>query len=177
MRRVLCITAGVALLGALGACSPDNDELIQWMEPQHKEVRPNVPPVYPPKKFDPQAYVGVSGVEPFGQQKLVAQSAEPSQHSSALLSAAKNHVPEELESYPLDSMSMVGSLRQGGKTHALLLVEGKLRDVTVGNHIGQNYGEIKSISDSEVTVVETVQDATGEWVQRTSTLQMQEKAR
>jgi type IV pilus assembly protein PilP len=74
-------------------------------------------------------------------------------------------------------MTMVGSLRQGGKTHALLLVDGKLRDVTVGNHLGQNYGVIKSISENEITLVETVQDATGEWVQRTSTLQLQEKAR
>jgi type IV pilus assembly protein PilP len=177
MKRVLSLVAGVGLLTALGACSPDNDELIQWMEQQHKEVKPNVPPVYPPKKFDPQPYLGAAGVEPFGQQKLVAQVSMPTERSSAVLAAAKNHVPEELESYPLDSMTMVGSLRQGGKTHALLLVDGKLRDVTVGNHLGQNYGVIKSISENEITLVETVQDATGEWVQRTSTLQLQEKAR
>jgi type IV pilus assembly protein PilP len=177
MKRLICATAGAAMLAALGACTPDNDELIHWMEQQHKEVRPSVPPVYPPKKFDPQAYVGAAGVEPFGQQKLVSTVAAPSSRSSTLLSAAKSHAPEELESYPLDSMTMVGTLRQGGKVHALVMVDNRLHDVTVGNHIGQNFGEIKSISESEIKLSETVQDATGEWVERTTTLQIQEKAR
>ena len=38
----------------------------------------------------------------------------------------------------------------------------------------QNPGEI---TETELTLNETVQDATGEWIERTSTLQLQEKAR
>jgi len=38
MNRLLCITTAALMLSALGACSPDNDELIQWMEQQHKEI-------------------------------------------------------------------------------------------------------------------------------------------
>jgi type IV pilus assembly protein PilP len=177
MNRLLCITAGVLMLSALGACSGDNEELTQWMEQQHKEVRPSVPPVFPPKKFDPQAYLGAAGVEPFGAQKLVAAAGMASGRSSAVLAAAKAHTAQELESYPLDSMSMVGTLHQGGKAHALLLVESRLHDVKVGDYLGQNYGKITGISDTEITLSETVQDATGEWIDRTSTLQIQEKAR
>ena len=177
MKRLLCTMGGVLMLSALGACSPDNEELIQWMEQQHKEVRPNVPPVYPPKKFDPQAYIGNAGVEPFGAQKLIAAAGATAARSNAILAAAKSHAPQELESYPLDSMSMVGTLHQGGKSHALLMVESRLHDVKVGDYIGQNYGHITGISDTEITLTETVQDATGEWIDRTSTLQIQEKAR
>jgi type IV pilus assembly protein PilP len=177
VKRLLCITAGALVLSALGACSPDNDELIQWMEQQHKEVRPNVPPVYPPKKFDPQAYLGTAGVEPFGSQKLIAAAGVSSGRSNAVLAAAKSHAAQELESYPLDSMTMVGTLHQGGKSHALLMVENRLHDVKVGDWIGQNYGQITAISDTEITLRETVQDATGEWIERASTLQIQEKAR
>ena len=97
--------------------------------------------------------------------------------SSALLASAKAHATQELESYPLDSMTMVGSLQQGGKAHALLMVESRLHDVKVGDWIGQNYGQITSITDSQITLRETVQDPTGEWIERTSTLQIQEKAR
>ena len=71
MNRLLCITTAALMLSALGACTADNDELIQWMEQQHKEIKPNIAPIFPPKKFDPQAYLGVTGVEPFGTQKLV----------------------------------------------------------------------------------------------------------
>ncbi len=177
MKRLLCIATGALLLSALGACAPDNEELTQWMEQQHKEVRPSVAPVYPPKKFDPQAYLGATGVEPFGAQKLIAASGAAAGRSNAVLAAAKAHTAQELESYPLDSMTMVGTLHQGGKSHALLMVDNRLHDVKVGDYIGQNYGRITGISDTEITLNETVQDATGEWIDRTSTLQIQEKAR
>jgi len=177
MNRLICITAGALMLSALGACTADNDELIQWMEQQHKEIKPNIAPIYPPKKFDPQAYLGATGVEPFGAQKLVPVGTPASTQSSALLTSAKAHAAQELESYPLDSMSMVGSMVQGGKAHGLIMVDNRLHDVKVGDWIGQNYGQITAITDSQITLRETVQDPTGEWIERTSTLQMQEKAR
>ena len=177
MNRLLCITAGALLLSGLGACTADNDELIQWMEQQHKELKPNIAPIYPPKKFDPQPYLGVTGVEPFGTQKLIPVGGGSNGKGGALLAAAKAHATQELESYPLDSMSMVGSLQQGGKAHALLMVENRLHDVKVGDWIGQNYGQITAITDTQISLRETVQDPTGEWIERTSTLQLQEKAR
>jgi type IV pilus assembly protein PilP len=177
MNRLLCITAAAVLLSTLSACAPDNEEIVQWMEQQHKEVKPNVPPVFPPKKFDPQAYLGATGVEPFSAQKLIPAGTPNAGHSNAVLAAAKAHATQELESYPLDSMTMVGSLQQGGKTHALLMVESRLHDVKVGDWIGQNYGQITAITDSQINLRETVQDATGEWIERASTLQLQEKAR
>jgi type IV pilus assembly protein PilP len=177
MNRLICIAAGALMLSSLGACTADNDELIHWMEQQHKEIKPNIAPIFPPKKFDPQAYLGVTGVEPFGTQKLVPIGGPSSSQSSTLLSAAKAHATQELESYPLDSMTMVGSLQQGGKAHALIMVESRLHDVKVGDWIGQNYGQITAITDSQITLRETVQDPTGEWIERTSTLQIQEKAR
>ena len=177
MNHLLFITAGALLLSGLGACTADNDELIQWMEQQHKEIKPNIAPIYPPKKFDPQPYLGVTGVEPFGTQKLIPVGGGSNGKGGALLAAAKAHATQELESYPLDSMSMVGSLQQGGKAHALLMVENRLHDVKVGDWIGQNYGQITAITDTQISLRETVQDPTGEWIERTSTLQLQEKAR
>jgi type IV pilus assembly protein PilP len=177
MKRLFCIMAAGTLLSALGACSGDGDELDAWMQEQHRLVKPNVAPVFPPKKFDPQAYLGSTGVEPFGSQKLVPASNQSPGHSGAVLAAAKAHPTQEMESYPLDSMSMVGTLQQGGRAHALLLVDNRLHDVKVGDWIGQNYGQITKITDTEITLRETVQDATGEWIERTSTLQIQEKAR
>ena len=175
MKRLLGLTAAAGLLAALAGCNADTDELVQWMEQQHKEVRPSVPPVYPPKKFDPQAYLGMNGVEPFGSQKLVPAGGS-SQASSAMLKA-RAHDPQELESYPLDSMAMVGTLIQGGHTVALLMVDNRLHNVKVGDWIGQNSGKIIKITEKEITVNEIVQDAVGETVERNSTLQLQEKAR
>ena len=177
MKRVLALGAAASVLLALAACSNDNEELLAWMQDEHKAVKPDVPPVYPPKKFDPQPYAGAAGVDPFGSQKLVAATGSSSHESSALLARAQNHKAEPLEAFPLDAMTMVGSMVQGGRAVALLNVENRIENVHVGEYIGQNYGLITKISESEVTLRETVQDATGEWIERTSTLQLQEKAR
>jgi type IV pilus assembly protein PilP len=177
MKHVVSLLAGVAMLAGLAGCAPDNEELVQWMEQEHRAVKPNVAPVYPPKKFDPQAYAGNEGIDPFGSQKLIASVGTSAKPSSALLAAAQAHRPEPLEAFPLDSMTMVGAMIQSGRAHALLRVDNLLHDVKVGDWIGQNYGRITKITEQEVTLDETVQDATGEWIERTSTLQLQEKAR
>jgi len=121
--------------------------------------------------------VALSGVEPFSNQKLTVALKQEARQPNSLLAAELNRRKEPLEAYPLDSMSMVGTLHQGGKSHALVLIDRRLHDVKVGDWIGQNYGQITDISDTAITLRETVQDATGEWIERTSTLQIQEKAR
>jgi len=52
-----------------------------------------------------------------------------------------------------------------------------LYQVKVGDYIGQNYGKITKISETDISFREIVQDAAGEWIERTSSLQLQEKAR
>jgi type IV pilus assembly protein PilP len=88
-----------------------------------------------------------------------------------------NRRKEPLEAYPLDSMVMVGSVNKQGRPSALLRVENLLYQVNPGDYIGQNYGKITKITETEVALREIVQDAAGEWIERMSTLQLQEKGR
>jgi len=82
-----------------------------------------------------------------------------------------------LEAFPLDSMAMVGSLMKAGKPTALLKVDNLLYQVSVGDYLGQNYGRIKNITETTVQLREIVQDATGDWVERTASLELQEGAK
>jgi len=173
--RLLAATAVVAF--ALVGCSGDQQELSQWMEQQRREVKPNVQPLSPPKKFIPQAYVALSGVEPFSNQKLTVALKQEARQPNSLLAAELNRRKEPLEAYPLDSMSMVGSVMKAGRPYALLRVDNLLYQVKQGDYIGQNYGKIVKISETDVSLREIVQDAAGEWIERTSALQLQEKAR
>lgn len=170
------LLAAVAVAG-LSGCSGDQDELQQWMEQQKREVRPNVPPLSPPKKFDPQPYVALSGVEPFSTQKLVVALKQEARQPNSLLAAEVNRRKEPLEAYPLDNLAMVGSVSKQGRQYALLRVDSLLYQVKVGDYIGQNYGKITKISETEIALREIVQDAAGEWIERVTTLQLQEKAR
>ncbi len=163
-----------ALLGLtlmLAACGANHEELQQWMEQQRREVRPNVTPLQPPKKFDPQPYASAQAVEPFSSQKLTVAIKQESRQPNSLLSGELNRRKEPLEAYPLDNMRMVGSLAKSGQPFALLKVDNLLYQVKVGDYLGQNYGRITKIAETEI------QDAAGEWIERVGSLQLQEKAR
>lgn len=172
--RLATTLAAVALLGG---CTADHDELRQWMEQQRREIKPNVTPLVPPKRFDPEAYSASQQVEPFSTQKLSVALRQEARAPNSLLAAQLNRRREPLEAYPLDSMSMVGSVTREGQPHALLRVDQLLYQVKVGDHLGQNYGRITAIDETEIRLTETVQDAAGEWVERPTTLQLQERAR
>jgi type IV pilus assembly protein PilP len=173
--RTVALVLGV--VAALSACGADQQELRGWMDQQAREVKPNVTPLQPPKKFDPQPYNTAAAVEPFSNQKLTVALKQEARQPNSLLSAELNRRKEPLESYPLDSMSMVGSVSKQGKPFALLRVDSLLYQVKVGDHLGQNYGRVTKIAETEIALREIVQDAAGEWIERPVALQLQEKAR
>jgi len=173
-RRQLTVAVLAVLLTACGA---ETEELQQWTEQQRREVKPNVTPLQAPKKFDPQPYDSAQAVEPFSTQKLTVALKQEARQPNSLLSAELNRRKEPLEAYPLDSMGMVGSVQKQGRPFALLRVDNLLYQVKVGDYLGQNYGRITKIAETEIGLREIVQDAAGEWIERPAALQLQEKAR
>jgi type IV pilus assembly protein PilP len=170
--------AGLAVAAMLlSACSADQEELQQWMDQQRREVKPNVKPLQAPKKFDPEPYTSALAVDPFSTQKLTVALKQEARQPNSLLSAELNRRKEPLEAYPLDSMSMVGSVNKLGQPFALLKVDALLYQVKVGDYLGQNYGRITRIAETDIALREIVQDAAGEWIERPATLQLQERAR
>ena len=167
----------LALLSAtaLAGCGAELGELQQWMDQQRKEAKPNVAPLQPPKKFDPQPYAAADAVEPFSTQKLAVALKRDERAPSSLLAGELKRRKEPLEAYPLDSMNMVGSVNKQGHPFALLRVDGLLYQVKVGDYLGQNYGRVLRISDNELVLREVVQDAAGEWIERNSALQLLER--
>ncbi|CAM3923589.1 pilus assembly protein PilP [Roseateles saccharophilus] len=173
MRRLLIPLTVLMLVG----CGSDIEELRQWMDQQRKEAKPSVTPLLPPKKFLPQPYEAGAGVDPFSAQKLSVAIKQEAAQPNSLLTAEINRRKEPLEAYPLDNMSMVGSLTRDKQRYALLRVDSLLYQVKAGDYLGQNFGRITKISETDITLREVVQDAAGEWIERTSTLQLQEKGR
>ena len=161
----------------LAGCSPDHEELRAWMEQQRREAKPSVKPLQPPKKFDPAPYVMAQAVEPFSNQKLTVALKQEARQPNSLLAAELNRRKEPLEAYPLDSMAMVGSVNKLGQPFALLRVDNLLYQVKVGDYLGQNYGRITKIAETEIALREIVQDAAGEWIERPAALQLQERTK
>ena len=164
---VLCLTA----------CSAEQDELQAWMDQQRQQVLPSIQPLTEPQKFHPQAYAGMEAEEPFSTSKLTGALKNEAVQPNSAVAAELNRRKEPLEAFPLDAMSMVGSVNRKGAPFALLKVDELLYQVKVGDYLGQSYGKILKITETEITLREIVQDAAGEWIERPTTLQLQESGR
>jgi type IV pilus assembly protein PilP len=173
------IALALALLAPvlwLSACGDAHDELQHWMDEQRRVAKPRVPPLVPPRKFDPQPYLAGQAVDPFSSQKLVVALKQQNRQPNSLLASEMNRRREPLEAYPLDSLSMVGSVVRNGQSYALVKADNLLYQVHVGEYIGQNYGRVLKITETDLSLREIVQDAVGEWVERTSSLVLQERS-
>ena len=147
------------------------------MVEQRATTKPQITPLTEPKQFQPQAYTVESAVEPFSQIKLTQALKRDSVQiasNATLIAPEMARRKEPLEAYPLDAMVMVGSLNKTGTPTALLKIDNLLYQVRVGNYLGQNYGKITKISETSVQLREIVQDATGDWIERTASLDLQE---
>ena len=172
---LLVLTAIGGLTGCFG--SKDSD-LQQWMVAQKGNTPAKITPISEPKKFKPQPYTQESVMEPFNNQKLLQALRRESPQSTinlALISPELARKKEALESFPLDTVSMVGTLNKQNTLVGLLRVDKLLYQVKVGNYVGLNYGRITKISDSEIVLREVAQDAAGEWIERKVNLQLQAK--
>ncbi len=172
--KVLTLVPLVAVVAGCGWGS--QSELQQWMTEVRQTIKPNVQPVPEPKQFTPQAYDSKAMVDPFDGQKILMAVARQ-QQARASASAIKPDLDrrrETLEGFPLDQVRMVGMMRQSGTNVALLESNGTTHMVRVGNYVGQNFGLITRISETEVQLKEIVQDAAGEWVERPARLELQE---
>jgi type IV pilus assembly protein PilP len=175
--RVSRLMLLVGVVGLVVGCGSETEELQGWMDQQRREVKPSITPLVAPKKFDPAPYAGARAVEPFSTQKLSVALKQEAKQPNSLLAAELNRRKEPLEFYTLDGMNMVGSVTKQGRPFALLRVDNLLYQVKVGDYLGQNYGRILKITETEIALREIIQDAAGEWIERPSTLQLQEKAR
>ncbi|WHZ12653.1 MAG: Type IV pilus biogenesis protein PilP [Burkholderiaceae bacterium] len=180
MTALRWLAAGAIGLLLAGCGASDHEELQQWMTAQRNAARPHVTPISAPKQFVPQSYTEANATDPFSLEKLtqaLRRDSNQAASNAALVAPELARRKEPLEAFPLDSMTMVGSLGRPGKPVALVRVDNLLYQVHLGDYLGQNYGRVTKITETQVALREIVQDAAGEWVERQATLQLQEKAK
>ena len=175
--KTLSVLGLVFATHLLTACGSSDQELQSWMAEQRNQSRSRVERLPEPTKFSPQAYTQEGSMEPFSNQKLAQALKRDSNQSTAntvLIAPEIARRKEPLEASPLDAVFMVGSLIKLGQPVALVRVDNLLYQVRVGNYLGQNYGRITKVSETGLSLREIVQDAAGEWIERSATLQLQE---
>ena len=83
----------------------------------------------------------------------------------------KSRLKEELESFGLQELGLVGTLEQDGQVWALIRVpEGIIHKVKQGNYLGKNDGKIIELTDAGLVLKEVVLDGKGGYVEQEITL-------
>jgi type IV pilus assembly protein PilP len=166
MKRLLIPAAVLALAG----CSSEIDELKQFVRDSDKGIPRRVEPLPAVKPFEPFAYEGFDLPDPFKPRKLSA----PKEGAGGGVAPDLNRRKEPLEAFPLEQLTMVGTLTQNKETYALVRADKTLYRVKKGNYMGQNFGLITDVTDSEIKLKEIVQDSAGDWAERQSVLPLLE---
>ncbi len=161
----------------MGCVASGEDEVRQWISEERAQAKSRVTPITEPKQFKPEAYTADAQLEPFNPLKLTQALRRDSAQlasNAALIAPEMARRKEPLEAYPLDTIKMVGSLQKKGQPAALVTADKLLYQVAVGQYLGQSYGRITSINETAIQLREIVQDATGDWIERTTSLELQE---
>ena len=157
------LLVGIALVSALSACGRGNRDLQTYID--EVKARPggridSLPQVRPAPTFAYAAGDRRSPFTPDTPQRRVNGGAD-------VVGPDPNRAREFLEGFPLDTLEMVGTLADRRASFGLVqTADGLVHRVTVGNHMGQNYGRIVAITDSEIQLVEIISDGLGGFLER-----------
>lgn len=173
--RAMTVAGTVLLAAGMSGCTGDVSELQAWMD----ETRANTPRrtgrIPEPKRFVPFRYEARVDIDPFSNAKLQVALARFSDRNKGGITPDLNRRREPLESFPLDAIRLVGHLHRSSTGPVALLEADKvIFQVKVGGYLGQHFGRVIKISETEVGLKELVQDAAGDWVERDTSLALQE---
>lgn len=160
----------VIAIGLLSACdSSQGDDLDKFIRDAGKDMRVKIPPIPEVKAYFPVDYnADGSLIDPFKPRKATSKggAAEPDM----------SRPRDPLEAFPLPSLQYVGLLSNKKQKYGLVKTpENITQQVKVGSYMGQNFGRVTEITESEIKLKETVQDdATGDWVEHATSINLQE---
>lgn len=162
-------------MAGLTACGSgdmaDLKSFVAEVKGRHKTAVEPLPEV---KTVEPFVFVAEELRDPFIPDETVQDQGEDDKVESGIRPDT-TRPKEELESYELDTLRMVGTVNQQGVLWGLIKSsDGAIHRVTTGNYMGRNYGKIINIKENQIELVEIVSENPGAWHERKAGLDLAE---
>jgi len=160
-----------AALVSVAACGGDMDDLDQYINEVKSRPGGRIDPLPQIEPYEVFSYVAdAQGV----RSPFVPDT--PQVDSSGIdggIGPDPDRSREFLEGFPLDTLSMVGTLYIGETMYGLVQTsDGLIHRVVPGNYLGQNDGRIAQISESEIELVEIISDGIGGYIERDAAISL-----
>ncbi|MFT4045101.1 MAG: pilus assembly protein PilP [Solimonas sp.] len=166
MRKTsLALIAAAVSTGVLAGCGSGEADLDRYIAEVKARRSKDIEPIPQVKPYQPFEYVAGGRRDPF----VFVEHDQVSNPNAPHPDLHRNKEP--LEEFPLDALRMVGTISTPKGSYALIKApDAVVHRVSIRNHLGQNYGEIVAITESEISLRELVPDGFGGWAQRTASL-------
>ncbi len=147
----------------LGCATEEHQDLRQWMREETKGMKGRVAPLPEITAFPVVAYETETLTPPFAAGKIVTLEAVADKTAPD-----RTRPQQPLEIFPIEDLKVVGIIAAGAVPYALIQTPppNKPKHVRVGEYMGRSFGKITAISKEGITVLETIKDANGAWVEQ-----------
>ncbi|MBT8094472.1 MAG: pilus assembly protein PilP [Gammaproteobacteria bacterium] len=157
---------GLVLVLALGlaACGGDMDELDQYINETKATPGGRIDPL--PEITPYESFIYVADAEGM-RSPFIPDTPQAAGPAAGGTRPDPERSREYLESFPLDTLGMVGTLDIGDTTYGLVqTADGLIHRVVPGNYLGQNDGRITGVTESEINLTEIISDGIGGYIER-----------
>ena len=148
----------------LAACGADMDELDSYINGVKARPGGRIEPLPVITPYEVFTYIAdAEGL----RSPFVPDTPQAAGPAPGGMSPDPDRPAEFLESFPLDTLRMVGTLDINATVYGLVQTsDGLIHRVVPGNYMGQNDGRITEITESEIFLVEIISDGIGGYIER-----------
>jgi type IV pilus assembly protein PilP len=167
-RRAIALALATAVVAG---CGQDMSDLEQYAMEVKSRTNKNIEPVPQPKPYEPFTYVAGDRRDPFVPLLQSRDQAVAAAGAAGTVHPDIERPKEPLEEFPLDALRMVGTITMQKHAYALIKApDAVVHRVSVGDHMGQNFGKITGISETEVVLMEIIPDGFGGFIEHPATV-------
>jgi type IV pilus assembly protein PilP len=175
--RALLVTAIGSLLTACGSDTHQDLEGFVNKTKQQAQQTTSIEPLPDIKPYETYLYKVGTKRDPFTPTLVIDEATEAATGDG--IHPDPNRRKEALESFPLDSLRMVGTLQRDDQLWAIVKVinnpDSGIHRVVTGNYMGQNHGQIVRISEEKIELVEIIPNGLGGWRESETSIALSEE--
>lgn len=165
MKNIVFLAIAALTVTSLTGCLASKTDLEDYVANSGVGLVGQVTPLPPVVPFQPITYVGETFLDPF-ISKMQTKKQE------TFNSPDSSRKKEFLETFGLDQLRLVGTIKKGKDMWGMVQTPDKnINLVKSGHFLGNNYGKITSVGDASLTLKETIQDPSGSWIERETTIE------